>query len=90
MALAKITLKLGKKKIELTQKEFEELKQDMRKLDQDYRWYWYPQYWNPAPLTFTTTTVSGGNADVMLTDDMTQSISVSPPDFSGTVLGYTA
>lgn len=90
MALAKITLQLGKKKIELTKKEFEELKQDMRQLDKDHHYYWYnyQPYWNPAPMTFTTTTC--GNADVMLTDDMTQSITASPPDFTGSVVSYTA
>ena len=40
MALSKITLKLGKKKIELTEAEFEELKRDMRQLDKRHHYYW--------------------------------------------------
>ena len=44
MALAKISLKLGKKTIELTPEQFEELKKDMRKLDKDYHYYWFGNY----------------------------------------------
>ena len=40
MALAKITLQLGKKKIELTNEEFQELKKDMRELDKIHSDYW--------------------------------------------------
>ncbi len=52
MALSKIELKLGKKKISLTPKQFEELKQDMRDLDKDHHYYWYNYRW---PTTWYNT-----------------------------------
>ena len=58
MTIAKITLKLGKKKIELTEEEFEELKQDMRELDSSYRYYWYNgqhHNWQYPSVTYTST-----------------------------------
>ena len=71
MALAKISLKLGKKTIELTPAQFEELKRDMRELDKSHHYYWHRSPWyepwyhqqSPAPM-FTYTNAVAGNAGV--------------------------
>jgi len=87
MALATITLKLGKKKIELTAKEFEELKADMRQLDKNHYYYWhnYQPYWYQnsisSPITFTT---SAGSAVDVIDHEIG-----SAPDFGGSIVSYT-
>ena len=87
MALAKITLKLGKKKIKLTPEEFEELKQDMRQLDSDHKYYWYytHRYWPTQPLMYTTTSGS-----IISTGSEVYTNDVSGVNFTGDVLSYSA
>ena len=104
MALAKISLKLGKKKIELTPAQFEELKQDMRELDKHHHYYWnlYPhrEYWwgNSAPyITYTTSNAGGSlsampDANIFSISDMAalpiDQLVEPPPSFKGSVLSF--
>ena len=85
MALAKITLKLGKKTIELTEKEFEELKQDMRELDKNHYYYWYDYrpIWYGADITSKPVLYSNS-------PETTVTSGSPPPDFHGNTLSYSA
>ena len=93
MALAKITLQLGKKKIELTQKEFEELKKDMRELDKSHYYYWhnYRPYWdwsNPGPALCGSANTGGSiTRDSITLNDSVQATNTAP-SFNGSVVSY--
>lgn len=96
MALAKITLKLGKKTIELTSEQFEELKQDMRDLDKSHNYYWHnspwyqPWYYNqPVLREFTTCNLVGSASNFSSSDAANRAVSLlpaKPPNFSGSVV----
>ena len=102
MALAKISLKLGRKTIELTPEQFEELKQDMRDLDKSHHYYWHTSPWyqpwydrpNRLPtFTYTTPVVYGSSCDAAISANslisQTSNAVPEPPAFSGSILSAT-
>lgn len=100
MALAKITLKLGRKTIELTNEQFEELKQDMRDLDRQHHYYWHhspwysPWYYNQPmtsiPLVMSSAgvnvSVGSSNNAANVANQMLASDASKPPAFEGSIV----